>query len=314
MLGLAVWIMFEKPDILHIQWIPLVQKLPFDIWFMKFARMRGVRIVYTVHNVLPHDSGQAFKDVYGRVYAQADGLICHTKETQAQLESEFRVGPQRIWVIPHGPLFHEAAPLDVNAARARLGFSKHVCIVLMQGMLKPYKGVEFLLEAWRAIHDLGLDAQLAIVGTGEKEFEERIRNQIVTLGIQDSVRLDLRYISDEELASYHQACDVIAYPYKAITASGALMTGLSYGKAIIATDLPSFQEILENGKSALLVKYGDIEALRTALTQLIQGPDERARLAAEASKISRAKFSWSAIAAKTRRCYLTVLGRGNGIT
>jgi glycosyltransferase involved in cell wall biosynthesis len=308
MSALALQLMFATPDILHIQWIPLVQKLPFDLWFIKLARKCGAKIVYTVHNVLPHDTNQQFKEIYGRIYAQSDALICHTHHTSAQLQREFSVDQRRIWVIPHGPLFHDAPQLSVGKARSELGLSPNACVVLMQGMLKPYKGADFLLDAWREVQRFGLNAQLIISGPAGPEQQERIQSKVAALEIHNSVRLDLRFISDHELGLYYQAADILVYPYRAITASGALMTGLAYGRAIIATDLAAFREVLADGESALLVKYGDVGGLTGALAQLIRKPGERARLAAAASATC-SQLGWPAIAALTRNCYLATLGR-----
>jgi glycosyltransferase involved in cell wall biosynthesis len=306
LVALAFWILLAKPEILHVQWIPLVQKLPFDLWFMKFAKLRGVKIVYTVHNTLPHDTGKRLKDVYRQVYSQADALISHTQEAKTQLQVEFSIDADRIWVIPHGSLFHDVA-LRAENFRTRSGIAEDECLVLMQGMLKPYKGVGFLLEAWRHVSVRNLKARLLIVGIAEPEFEKEIRNRVIDLGIRNSVSLDFRYVSDEELSAYYQASDILVYPYKSITASGALMTGLSFGKAIIVTTLPAFQEVLEEGKSASFVKFGDVDSLAASLSRLIQEPTERMRLATAAMDIGRLKYSWSSIAAQTRSCYLAVL-------
>jgi glycosyltransferase involved in cell wall biosynthesis len=309
MLALTLRIAFSRPDILHIQWIPLVQRFPFDFWFMKFVRRRGSKIVYTVHNVLPHDSGQRFVSIYQRIYSGVDALICHTEAAKLQLQSDFSVDPRRIWVIPHGPLFHDSPLPDVTAARARLGFSPKSCVILMQGMLKPYKGLDFLLDAWRVVHARGLNAELVIAGSAEKDFEKEIRARVASLGVQGSVRLDLRFIPDEELSAYYQASDILVYPYKSITASGALATGLAHGRAIVATDLPGFRQLLQHGKNVLFVKYGDVKDLANTLDRLIREPHERERLAAEAGATLRLQNGWSAIAAQTLRCYLTLLGR-----
>lgn len=309
LVALSISITFSKPEILHVQWIPLVQKLPFEIWFLKFAKLRGIRVVYTVHNVLPHDSGQRFKRVYEQVYSEVDMLVCHTQEAKVQLETDFAIKPERICVIPHGPLFHDAIA-DVQDIRTQRNIGKDVCLVLMQGMLKPYKGVIFLLEAWRQLCSQNLNARLLIVGTADSEFEREIRAKISYLGIKDSVSLDFRYISDEELSSYYQASDIVVYPYKSITASGALMTGLSFQKPIVVTRLPAFQEVLVEGESALFVSFGDVEGFAACLLQLIESPKERSRLAAGAAQIAEKKYSWHSIAKQTKNCYLRVLGQG----
>jgi len=308
MLALTIHLVVDPPEILHVQWIPLAKKFPFDLWFMKFAKSRGVKVAYTVHNILPHDTGQRFKDTYRRVYRQADALICHTGEAKDRLLREFALDPSRIWVIPHGPLFHNVTLLSIEESRARLGLCKDTSIVLMQGMLKPYKGVGFLLEAWREVRSLEPAVQLVIAGPAEKEYEADIRAKVSALGLQDSVRLELRFIADEELSLYYRAADIIVYPYQSITTSGALMTGLVYDRPIVATDLPAFREVLEGHRNSTFVKYGDATALSATLIRLIRNPPERVPLSAGDLQ-RRCQDSWAAIALRTRDCYMTLLGR-----
>src|SRR6202022_3414901 len=88
---------------------------------------------------------------------------------------------------------------------------------------------------------------LIIAGTGEETILREVQEQVRALGVNESVRLDLRFLRVEEVSLYYQAADIVVYPYKEITTSGALMTGGNYKKAIVATDLPSFREVLGGG-------------------------------------------------------------------
>ena len=306
LIALSVWTIIAKPDVIHVQWIPLVRKVPFDLWFFRFTQRRGIKIVYTVHNVLPHDSGERFKDIYRRLYSCVDALICHNRQTKARLESEFAINPSRIRVIPHGLLFHDSVA-ELKDFRVRIGVGENTCMVLIQGMLKPYKGVGFLLRAWQRLKPQGGQARLMVVGTGEPQIEQEIRDEVGRLGIQDSVSLDFRYISDEELSSYYRCADILVYPYQSITGSGALMTGLCFRKPFILTRLPAFEEVFEGGKGPLFVEFGDVEALADSLRQLIEVPERRVRVAEECAQILGDRYSWATIAQQTEDCYLQML-------
>ncbi len=306
MVALLVRFAVSKPDIVHVQWIPMVRELPFEMWFLRLVRSLGIKLVYTVHNVLPHDTEKEFVQVFRRVYAEMDALICHADEAKSQLVREFSVDPGRVWVIPHGPLLHDTKRLSREEARAALSLPKGETLVLWQGIIRPYKGLDFLLYGWRRIAASSLNARLIIAGTGEPRLLQEIRDQVAQLGLEDSVRLDLRFIPDEELPTYYQACDILVYPYKAVTSSGALMTAMAFQKAIVATKLPAFQEVLKDRETALLVDYGDFEALASSLRSLIQEPKERERLAFGMVALDGFN-SWSRIAKRTRQCYASVL-------
>jgi glycosyltransferase involved in cell wall biosynthesis len=154
---------------------------------------------------------------------------------------------------------------------------------------------------------LRLNAHLLIAGTGESGLLEAIKEQVHRLRLQESVRLDFKFIPDEELPTYYQASDILVYPYKEVTTSGALMTALAYGKPIVATALPAFREVLRDGKTALLVNYGDVNGLVDALTRLIQDSKERERLARRIAASDKFENSWTHIARQTRRLYTAVL-------
>ncbi len=309
MCALLLRFAFSKPDILHIQWIPMVRKLPFEIWFLSLVKKLGIKLVYTVHNVLPHDTGKKFVPVFRRVYQEVDALICHTDEAKSRLILEFSVDPERIWVIPHGPLLHDAKRDSVKASKAALSLPENETLVLWQGIIRPYKGLDFLLEGWRRLDARSLNARLVIAGTGEAKLLQAIKDQVAQLGLQESVRLDFRFIPDEELPTYYQASDILVYPYRTVTTSGALMTALAYQKAIVATKLPAFQEILRDEETALLVDYSDVDALASSLRRLIRDPKERERLAFGVAS-SGDLNSWTRIARRTRQCYASALLSG----
>ena len=113
----------------------------------------------------------------------------------------------------------------------------------------------------------------------------------------------------EQLPLLYQAADVLVYPYSAGTTSGALLTGLNYGKAIVATRLPFFQEYLEHDRTALLVNFGDVDSLASSLQILIEHPEERSRIASALARQSSRGIGWHDIAHKTRECYEAVAGQ-----
>jgi len=307
MAALLARFMISKPDIVHVQWIPLVRRFPFEIWFLRVVRKLGIKLVYTAHNVLPHDTGITLVPVFTNVYREMDAIICHTEAAKRRLIREFSVDPKRVTVIAHGPLLHDAKLRSVQASKAQLSVPENKVLVVWQGIVRSYKGLDFLLESWRKIDALRLNAHLLIAGTGDSGLLEAIKEQVRQLQLQESVRLDFSFIPDEMLSTYYQASDILVYPYREVTTSGALMTALAYGKPIVATALPAFTEVLHGGQTAFLVNYGDVDGLADALTRLIQDPKERERLARGIATTDKFETSWTHIARQTRQLYAAVL-------
>lgn len=297
----------EKPDILHVQFLPLATYLPVERWFVERCREMGIRIVYTVHNVLPQDSGERHRETYGRLYGLADRLITHDMAAAERLEAEFGIAAECISVIPHGPLFGVKASHSETSARQRLGIPYSEPLVLWQGILRPYKGISLLLSAWRKVCTVYPRGLLAIVGTGEREYVKSVGREVRSQGLESRTRLVLRFVPLDELNAWFDAADILVYPYKEITTSGALMTGIGYGKPIVATRLPPFERILCDNSNALLVPRDDADALAGALLRLLRDPALRFALAHNLRKNEASLPRWDEIAALTRECYLAAL-------
>jgi glycosyltransferase involved in cell wall biosynthesis len=307
LLGLSARFCVAHPKIIHVQFLPLVDRgLPFEIWFLRLCQWLGVRMVCTVHNFPDRDAPRNLK-LYDRIYGMSDALICHGEEAKGWLISNFQVPAERIWVIPHGPLFDKKPEMSVVEARAELGLSCTETLVLCFGVINDYKGIPFLIDSWRLLIASGARARLIIAGTGAADLIADIRRKVMSLGADSCIDLELRFISVEELPLWHLAADILVYPYKGGTTSGALLTGMNYGKAIVATRLPFFIEHLRDGENAALVDYSDVEGLTHTLGRLINDKAERTRLAQAVRGMPAGPSSWMEIARATRSCYERVL-------
>ena len=305
--ALSVRFLVSPPDVIHVQYLPMLKwRVPLDFWFVKLCRKRGSKIVLTVHDLLPHDTGQRYKRTFEAVYRSVDGIICHSDHIRARLAAEFSVAEERVSVIPHGPFFYDLPASGEEETLRGFGVGPGEALVLWQGIIFPYKGVDLLLRAWQRVEVSGSSAWLVIAGTGSPDLLEEIREQVRELGLK-RVKLHFRFISTEELVALYRAADVVVYPYRAITTSGALATGLALGKAIVASDLPVFRELLTDRESALLVDPLDVAALGEALLAVTQDAALRERLAGKVRAMQFGDQSWLSIAKKTMETYEGVL-------
>lgn len=304
LLALAIRFSFHPPDVVHVQYLQMMEwRIPVEVWLCWYAKRLGSKLVCTVHNVLPHmpvPSADRGRKAYGRLYRLADVLICHTRESQQALVKEFAIDTSRTVVIPHGPMFHDMRRPSRSAARAQLGFAESACVVLTQGFIAPYKGINFLLEVWARLQARHPEARLVVAGSGRPQWMAELREKVAALGIGGSVHLELRFIPAEELPMLFEAADILVYPYSEITGSGALMTGLTFRKPIVATNIPAFREILTHGDNALLAPYGDIQTFAGSLELLMDDSALQDRLASKAASVTH---SWPEIARVTVQCY-----------
>ncbi len=305
--ALTIRFSFALPDLIHVQYLPMFRwRLPLDLWFVRYCQRRGSKIVLTVHDLLPHDSGETYKLTFDGLYRMADAIICHSDHIQTKLETEFFVPGEKISVIPHGPFFYDISASDDEQVLRSFELEKDSVSVLWQGIIFPYKGIDLLLRSWKYVEAAMDSAWLVIAGTGSPELLDQIRGQVKDLDLKH-VKLHFRFISTKELVALYRASSVIVYPYKAITTSGALATGLALGKAIVASDLPVFRELLTNGENALLVDPQNSVDLANALIELTQNRPLRERFGQKVREMNFGDESWRVIAKKTIATYQRVL-------
>jgi glycosyltransferase involved in cell wall biosynthesis len=307
---LGLRLLFSRPDILHVQYLPFLERgLGFELWLIKWSRWLGIRVVYTVHNVTRQDAPGQGRPLFRRAYSLADALICHGDAARTELTRDFQIAANKIWVIPHGPLFDEGPSFSIREARSILNLPLENPLVLCLGVISQYKGIPFLLDAWKRVQKEGSQARLLIAGTGDPSVLADIRQAVERDGLEATVDLRLQFIPVEQMPLFYQAADILVYPYKAGTTSGALLTGLNYHKAVVATKLPFFEEHLKDGETALLADYGDVESWCSALRAVIDDPQERARIASSLRPEASGGMDWEEIARKTEECYKAALGK-----
>jgi glycosyltransferase involved in cell wall biosynthesis len=302
---LLLYIVYTKrPNVLHIQWLPLGEAWPsLELWWMSMVRRWETQIVYTVHNVLPHDTGQRYAEAYRSIYHAVDALICHTDKAKEQLVCDFGVSDERVWVIPHGPLSAELRTIPSCQARNQLDIPQETSICVLFGYIRPYKGIEFLLRAWRRVVDRMPNTLLVLAGHGEDNYQQEIEQQIATLELDQHVETRFYFLPEKELSLIVSAADVLLYPYQNITQSGALLTGLTAGKPIVATNVGGFSEVIQDGQTGVLVEYGDAAGMEEELVQLLRDEEKRERFGRAARDMVNTKYSWDTIARQTLKCY-----------
>jgi glycosyltransferase involved in cell wall biosynthesis len=237
-------------------------------------RLAAGRYLYTVHNVLPHNMREnGFQRwIYRRIYAIPDVVLVHTRLAREQLMHEFGVPEHKIQLTSVG--LNEEIPecgVTVSEARGRIGLGGSEQGILFFGKLDEYKGLDLLLAAFDALPIP--EARLIIAGTFRNSaYRTRILAQLDGMRRRAEVRLDERFVPNEEVGIYFNACDVLCLPYRDICQSGLLFLGPRFGIPIVATDVGSFREFMEE-KLGLVTRTNDAPGIADALGQVLRAPD-----------------------------------------
>ena len=273
-------------EVVHFQWLAVQQ--------LDGRLLPGGRpLVLTAHDVLPREPHLGQRAAQRRVYGRFDAIIVHSRHGRARLVHELGVDSARVHVIPHGAFTHLAEGAEQIAPRLQ----SELPVVLCFGLLRPYKGLELLLDAWRGIER----AELWIVGMPRMDISP------LRAVAPANVRFDARFISDAELRGYFRRADLVVLPYRAAEQSGVLFTALAFGKPLLVSDVGGFAELAATG-AVRAFPAGDARALRAALQQLLAERTTRELLAERARGAARERFAWEDIAARTLTLYAALVG------
>jgi glycosyltransferase involved in cell wall biosynthesis len=279
-------------DLVHYQWLTLPG---LDRRLLPPTRPR----VMTAHYILPPNASRRTARSAGRVFGAMDAVVAHSEHSAARLRDEVGLPAERVRVIPHGAFDYLTRLPDEKPLPEELEGAEGP-VVLSFGLLRPYKGLENLLEAFT---EVGGAAELWIVGNPRMSVEP-LHEMAALTGAK--VRFVTRFVEDAEIPAIFRRADILALPYLDAEHSGVLYTGLAFGKPIVVSAVGGFPEVADSG-AARLVPPGDTGALATTLRELIDGEAAREEMAAAARAAAAGPYSWDEAARLTLALYEELL-------
>lgn len=302
-----------KPDVIHFQWLPLPSV---DRLFLPRLRKLGP-LVLTVHDTEPYHGAPTSRfQLFGLQSALRafDRYIVHTDYSRRQLVKSLNLPEGKVSVVPHGVFAHYRDLIECGNAPAighRMEGRKKV--VLFFGILKPYKGVDLLLQAFSLLPDSVRNGSLLRVIGYPRMAVEPLRDLARRLAIDDRIEWDLRFVDEREVALHFADADVVVLPYRRIDQSGVLMIALAFGKPVVATRVGGFPEVISDGVHGYVVEPGDANSLARALTSVLQDNELRDRMEKAVRELAASELSWNSIAGRTLGIYQSLLaGRRDG--
>lgn len=302
-------------SIIHVQSILSPRK----DWLLFYAgRLLRRSIVYTVHNILPHDEGErnawGVKRAFLSIYRNAIHLIAHSETNKRELVESFGIEERRITVIPHGNylfILPENLPEKEEIFR-EFGLKSDERVVLFFGAIRRYKGLDTLLRAFKEVHKKIPTARLLIAGkptaVGEGPPHEDYIKLAEELGLNGKVIFHFMYVPIEQIYKYFVVADLVVYPYRDTTESGSIQLALAFSKPVVATDVGSFKYAIDNDVNGLIVPAEDERALGGAIIYLLSLNKERFHeMGRNSIKVAKERYDWESIAAQTIALYKGIL-------
>ncbi len=267
--------------IVHIHWesnvygskyiavslVKILLRFP-GFWLLK--KLRGVKIIWTMHNLHSHDYPHPRIDTFGRslMWKLADKVLLHEKSF-AQLESQKRKDVE-VECIPPGNYIGAYGPVwsgDKYALRREYGIPDSSIVLLSLGSVRPYKALPELISCVQTITKKGVPICLFIAGQASALYGAEIK---ALVGDDPSIILYLQYVDDQDIPKLHGLADYSAFYYgDSALGSAAILLSLSYGVPVISRDF-AVSELVVEGKNGF--KFHDNAGLTKILENLPNVP------------------------------------------
>lgn len=274
------------PDIVHFQ-------VSNPMLCLLLLMLRKYPLVATFHDIEPHPGEDSLLDVGSLLYrltllvsrVLSDRIFVHGKALRDILVKDYRIPEENVHVIPIGE--HEVAPF-VRFNRSDLEPDGRR--ILFFGRIHRYKGLDCLIQAEPFITREVPDAQIVIAGTGE-DFSRYTE----AMAGRDAFEVHNYRIPYEEGARLFQQASVVVLPYLEASQSGVIPTAYGFRRPVVATDVGSLPEIVDDGVTGYIVPPRNPEALATAIIRLLKDPLTCHRMGEQGYVKLKTDMAWSTI-------------------
>lgn len=294
------------PDLLHLHWPeevyrapqegPLSQRIDRFLFRLNWLHDRGTRIVWTVHNLRPHETRLPHEahEAYQGVIDRADVVHHHCPVSEDLLRAHFRIPEGQVHiVVPHGHYLGYPNDMTRSQARSALGIDPAAFVFLHFGQIRNYKGLEVVERAFRRLRAPGKhlvvagSVNLSLSSFARVGFYARRRLARRTTYSLDACRND-------EVQRYLQACDAVVLGHTRGLNSGVAVLAMTFGKPVIGPRLGCIEWVLAQG-SNLVYEPGDVRALVRAMESATRLDREAA---GAVNRSLAAGWTWEAIASR----------------
>lgn len=276
----------QGPAVLHLHWLTPIfstaqtsreaqQQCARFVEKLDYFKNIGGQIMWTVHNLISHGSNFEEAEVWlsQRIVELANTVHVHSR-TLLPLIAEFYDIPDDKLIIAAHPSYvgHYPDYVTREQARVRLALPENAKVFIFIGQLRPYKGIDTLVEAMNTLQAYDPDCHLLIIGKPIFPYAPGLLQR--KYQGQSNVHVIEGHVPDNSMQWYYRAADWVVLPYNNILTSGSLLCALSFSCPVIAPDLGMISDVLKTGSNGILYDLEDPDGLDKALLEAAQTPAE----------------------------------------
>jgi glycosyltransferase involved in cell wall biosynthesis len=247
----------------HVFWAPMV----WSLLVLLRRHCPDARIVFLVHNAVGHEEQRFSRRLARCVLRGGDAWIVHARSEMHTLHALLGDVPVDYQPHPAYPLGDRELP-DRTRARAQLGLADAPTLLFF-GFVRHYKGLDTLLRALALLRHAH-PCQLVVAGEiwGDAGAWAKL---IAELDLSEQVRLENRYIAEEDIAIYFACADLVILPYRSATGSGVVKMAHSHGRPVVVTRTGALPDAVVDGVTGYVVPPEDPAALAAAIATFFDG-------------------------------------------
>jgi glycosyltransferase involved in cell wall biosynthesis len=279
----------SKPDILIVNhWMSF---FGFCFRFLWLGANKGTIKVVLIHNLFPHEKRFFDRVLTSFFLKKADAYIVLSDSVREDLLS--MVPQARFLQIEH-PWYDQFGEKQIKAdACEYLNIDKGKKTILFFGLIRDYKGLDLLIEAFSGLSD---DHQLLIAGEIYGN-DEKYQSLISSSEASGRIHFIDQYIGDEEVKWYFSASDICVLPYRSATQSGVTATSFHFEVPVVVTDVGGLRKTVENCGGGIIAESVDPESIRSAMVEILK--EENYVKAVQNIRIYAKENSWDSFADRT---------------
>lgn len=306
----------KSVDVVHVHWItdilqPLMWTKSNLVFYIKFSlliidvflvRLRGKKVVWTVHNKLAHQQLNTKRELLVRKWLakSVNRVIFHSIEAQELVSNMLNIDIRsKSKIIFHGN-YLGSYPAPSNSKldlRERYGLPSSGRLISYVGVLRPYKGIETLIEAFSKVQSKSM--RLLISGNPNST---QYKAQLAQMAIDNSrISTDFQFLPDQKMVDYLAMSDVICLPFSDTLTSGSTILAMSYAKPLI---LPETAKVFGCVPTNGAFYFGEKESLADVLNKVSSLTDSKLHEMGEANLLQAKKMSWETVGKLTAVAYL----------
>lgn len=254
----------------------------------KIVRRNGkTKCMALVHNMIPHEPSVLDKCLAPFYVQQTDGFVALSESVVQDIASLDKHNKPKAY-SPHPVYDHYGDKMDRQEACVALGLEADKRYMLFFGLVRAYKGLDLLLDAFGKVKDELPNLHLIIAGEFYED-EDKYRKQIADNGLIDRVKVKNEFIADADLRKYFGAADLIVQPYKSATQSGVTQVAFHFEKPALVTNVGGLGEIIHDGKMGYAVEP-QVDAIADSLRDYYQ--NDRQDVFTEYLIEEKKKYEW----------------------